>query len=253
MASERIMPVPYIILAFQPLPSIIRASLRSSIYPCRSACNGFGKLLSLYLRTAPLSWVIASETETSFQTCPIQKSTVLGSRQIPAFPLLLQSISWLLLFYLFFSFFRAFGVSCPRASSPKVFQVDRLTIGGVDKDKMISTAVKTNHCSDRAGQRNANTSYFLKVSLNESSAGKRGIFKTCQHDWLSLPFCTLSPNHRVAVAKKPLITNCWLLPVAEKKRLLIARLPHSFPNNVFCKKYSAEECFWKYFELESVA
>ena len=113
----------------------------------------------------------------------------------------------------------------------------------VDKDKMISTAVKTNHCSDRAGQRNANTSYFMKVSLNESSAGDRGIFKTCQHDWLSLPFCTLSPNHRVAVAKKPLITNCWLLPVAEKKRLLIARLPHSFPNNVFCKKCSAEECF----------
>ena len=95
--------------------------------------------------------------------------------------------------------------------------------------------------------------FFLKVSLNESSAGNRGIFKTCQHDWLSLPFCTLSPNHRVAVAKKPLITNCWLLPVAEKKRLLIARLPHSFPNNVFCKKCSAEECFWKCFESESVA
>ena len=101
------------------------------------------------------------------------------------------------------SFFLVLGVSCPRAGSPKVFQVDRLTIGGGDKDKMIPTAVKTNHCSDRAGQRNANTSYFLKVSLNESSAGIRGIFKTCQHDWLSLPFCTLSPNHRVAVAKSP--------------------------------------------------
>ena len=43
----------------------------------------------------------------------------------------------------------------------------------------------------------------------------------CQHDWLSLPFCTMSPNHR-PWQKRPLITNCWLLPAAEKKRLLIA-------------------------------
>ena len=138
--------------------------------------------------------------------------------------------------------------SCRLPQSVSSWQINQRRRGWQGQDDI--------HCcqnKSRAGQRNANTSYFLKVSLNESSAGKRGIFKTCQHDWLSLPFCTLSPNHRVAVAKKPLITNCWLLPVAEKKRLLIARLPHSFPNNVFCKKCSAEECFWKCFESESVA
>ena len=223
------MSVPYFIPAFQPLPSIIRASLRSSIYPCESACNGFGKLLSLYLRTAPLSWVIASETETSFQTCPIQKSTVLGSRQIPAFPLLLQSISWLLLFYLFFSFFRVFGVSRPRASSPKVFQVDRLTSDGVDKDKMISTAVKTNHCSDRAGQRNANTSYFQNVPT-----------------WLVVfAFLHIEPQPQSGGGKKA--PNYELLAVAggRKEKALNSQVAPQLPKQCFLalKKCSAEECF----------
>ena len=68
----------------------------------------------------------------------------------------------------------------------------------------------------------------------------------CQHDWLSLPFCTMSPNHRVAVAKKapnyelPAVASCQKEKALNSR--VAPRLPSANPNNVFNdrKKYSSE-------------
>ena len=62
-------------------------------------------------------------------------------------------------------------------------------------------------------------------------------FLKCQHDWLSLLFCTMSPNHRVAVAKKAPNYELPVVATCQKEKALNSqvapRLPSANPNNVF--------------------
>ena len=125
MDIDRIMSTPYIILPIQPLPNASRCyiSLWEPAMDLESS--------SLCICAAPpLSWNIASCPETSLPSWPIQKSTVLSSRHI--FTTFYCSPLWFHGIWFsrqsFHSFvFAASGVSCPRATSHKVFLVDRLT------------------------------------------------------------------------------------------------------------------------------
>ena len=152
----------YIILGFQPLPNASRCYISVWAPPMDlESCS------LCICATPPLSWIIASLLETTLESWAIQKSTVLPSRHILA-ALELSIAIW---FHGFcfsdlpskFSLFRAPAMSCPRASSHKVFQVDRLT-DSVDRD-MITTTVKTNHRSNRALRQRPTPLNFLKLEL----------------------------------------------------------------------------------------
>ena len=102
---------------------------------------------------------------------------------------------------------------------------------------MIPTAVKTNHCFGQScSSAKANTSYFLKLKLchwvmNHLHGEQRG---GCWNFWSANMIGCLCLSAQWASTtewrwqKRPLITNCPLLPAAKKKRLLIAGLPHGF-------------------------
>ena len=142
---------------------------------------------------------------------------------------------------------------CPRASSHKVFQVDRLT-DSVDRS-VIPTAVKTNHCFGQScSSAKANTSYFLKLKLchwvmNHLHGEQRG---GCWNFWsanmigclcLSAQWASTTewrwqkkaPNYEL-----PVVASCQKEKALNSR--VAPRLPSANPNNVFNdrKKYSSE-------------
>ena len=144
-------------------------------------------------------------------------------------------ISWLLVLPSKFSFVplacRALP-PCELAQSVSSWQINWQRWQGLDTHRCQNKSLLGQSCSSAK----ANTSHFLKLKLchwvmNHLHGKQRG---GCWNFWSANMIGCLCLSAQWASTtewrwqKRPLITNCPLLPAAKKKRLLIAGLPHGF-------------------------